>query len=79
MHKRIGYDTKKTAVKIMHDDNRDIASFIITHMLNTCRALIIQGLDAKNILPSVFKSMGLVGVILLDKMIQHLVPDYRMT
>jgi len=79
VHKRIGYDAKKTAVKIMDDDNRDIASFIITRMLNTCRALIIQGLDAKNILPSVFKSMGLVGVILSNKMIQHLVLDYKMT
>ena len=55
---------------------QDIAIFIITHMLNTCRALIIQGLDAKNILPSVFKRMGLVDVILSDKMIKHLVPDY---
>jgi hypothetical protein len=74
-HKRIGYD-KKTAVKIMDDDNRDIAIFIITHMLNTCRAIIIQGDDGKKILPSVFRSMGLVGVILSDNMIQHLVPDY---
>ncbi len=75
-HKRIGYD-KKTAVKIMDDNNRDIVIFTITHMLNTCRALIIQGLlDAKNILPSVFKRMGLVVVILSDKMIKHLVPDY---
>jgi len=63
----------------MDDNNRDITIFIITHMLNRCRALIIQGLDAKNILPSVFKRMGLVGVILLDKMIKHLVPDYKMT
>jgi len=77
-HKRIGCD-KKTAVKIMDDDNRDIAIFIITYMLNTCRAIIIQGDDGKNILPSVFRSMGLVGVILSDKMIQHLVPDYKMT
>ena len=60
----------------MDDDNRDIAIFIITHMLNTCRVIIIQGFDGKNILPSVFRSMGLVGVILSDKMIQHLVPDY---
>ena len=75
-HKRIGYD-KKMSVKIMDDDNKDIiAIFIITHMLNTCRAIIIQGFDGKNILPSVFRSMGLVGVILSDKMIQHLVPDY---
>jgi hypothetical protein len=74
-HKRIGND-KKTAVKIMDGDNRDIAIFIITHMLNTCRTIIIQGDDGKNILPSVFRSMGLVGVILLDKMIKHLVPDY---
>jgi hypothetical protein len=29
VHKRIGYD-KKTAEKIMDDDNRDIAIFIIT-------------------------------------------------
>jgi hypothetical protein len=77
-HKRIEND-KKTAVEIMDDDNRDITIFIITHMLNTCRALIIQGLDTKNSLPSVFKRMGLVGVILLDKMIKHLVPDYKMT
>jgi hypothetical protein len=47
-------------------------------MLITCRAFIIQGVDGKNILPS-FKSMGLVGVILSDKTIQHLVPDYKMT
>ena len=61
----------------MDDNNRDIVIFTITHMLNTCRALIIQGLlDAKNILPSVFKRMGLVVVILSDKMIKHLVPDY---
>ena len=33
-HKRISYD-KKMAVKIMDDDNRDIAIFIINHMLNT--------------------------------------------
>ena len=45
-------------------------------MINACRAIIIQGVDGKKILPSVFKSMGLVGVVLLDKMIQHLVPDY---
>jgi len=45
-------------------------------MLNTCRAIIIQGDDGKNILPSVFRSMGLVGVILSDKVIQHFVPDY---
>ena len=45
-------------------------------MLNTCRAVIIQGVDGKNILPSVFKSMGLIGVILSDKMIQHLIPEY---
>jgi hypothetical protein len=74
-HKRIGYDEKR-AVKIMDEDNRDIAILIITHMLNTCRAIIIQEVDGKNILPSVFRSMGLVGVILSDKMIQHLVPDY---
>jgi hypothetical protein len=74
-HKRIGYD-EKTAEKIMDDDNRDIANFIITHMLNTCRAIIIQGVGGKNILPSVFKSMGLVGVVLSDKVIQHFVPDY---
>jgi hypothetical protein len=74
-HKRIGYD-KKTAVKIMDDDNRDSDIFIITHMLTTCRAIIIQGDDGKNILPSVFRNMGLVGVILSDKMIKHLVPDY---
>jgi hypothetical protein len=53
---------------------RDIAPFILTHMINTCRAVIIQGLDTNNILPSV-----LVGVILSDKMIKHLVPDYKMT
>ena len=76
--KRIGYD-KKTSVKIMDNDNRDIAILFITHMLNTCRAIIIQGDDGKNILPSVFKSMGLVGVILSEKMIQHLIPDYKMT
>jgi hypothetical protein len=74
-HKRIGYN-KKTSVKIMDDDNRDIAIFIITHMLNTCRAIIIQGDEGKNILPSVFKRMGLVGVILSDKMIKHLISDY---
>jgi hypothetical protein len=61
-HKRIGYG-KNTALEIMD-------------MLNTCKAFIIQGLDAMNILPSVFKRMGLVGVILSDKMIKHLVPDY---
>jgi hypothetical protein len=72
---KIGYD-KERAVKIMDDDNRDIAIFIITHMLNTCRAIIIQGDNGKKILPSVFESMRLVGVILSDKMIQHLVPDY---
>jgi len=33
-HKRISYDKKKV-VKIMDDDNRDIAIFIITHMPNT--------------------------------------------
>jgi hypothetical protein len=77
-HKRIGYN-KQTSVKIMDDDNRDIAIFIITLMLNICRAIIIQGVDGKNILPSVFRSMGLAGVILSDKMIQHLVPDYKMT
>jgi len=74
-HKRIGYD-KETGMKIMDDDNRDIAIFIITHMLNTCRAIIIQEVDGKNILPSVFRSMGLVSVILLDKTIKHLFPDY---
>ena len=40
-HKRIGYN-KQTSVKIMDDDNRDIAIFIITLMLNICRAIIIQ-------------------------------------
>jgi hypothetical protein len=74
-HKRIGYD-EKTAEKIMDDDNRDIAICIITHMIMTCRAIIIQGDDGKKILPSVFRSMGLVGVVLSDKVIQHLVPDY---
>jgi hypothetical protein len=74
-HKRIGYD-EMTAVKIMDEDNREIAIFIITHMLNTCRDIIIQGVDGKNILPSVFKIMGLIGVILSDKMIQHLVPEF---
>jgi hypothetical protein len=59
-HKRIGYD-KETAMKIMDDDNRAIDIFIITHMPNTCRAIIIQGVDGKNILPSVFRCMGLVG------------------
>ena len=73
-HKRIGYD-KETAV-IMDDDNRDIAICILTHMLNTCRAMFIQGDDGKKILPSVFRSMGLVGVVLSDKVIQHFVPDY---
>ena len=73
-HKRIGYD-KETAV-IMNDDNRDIAICILTHMLNTCRAMFIQGYDGKKILPSVFRSMGLVGVVLSDKVIQHFVPDY---
>ena len=63
----------------MDDDNRDIAIFILTQMLNTCRAIIIQGAEGKKMLPSVFKSMGLVGVILSHKMIQHLVPDYKMT
>ena len=62
-HKRIVYD-KKTSVKIMDNDNRDIDIFIIIHMLNTCRSIIIQGVDGKNILSSVFRSMGLVGVIL---------------
>ena len=56
VHKRIGYNNK-TAVEIMDNDNRDIAVFILTRMLNTLRAIIIQGLDAKNILPSVFKRM----------------------
>ena len=74
-HKRISYD-EMTAVKIMDEDNREIAIFIITHMLNTCRDIIIQGVDGKNILPSVFKIMGLIGVILSDKMIQHLVPEF---
>jgi hypothetical protein len=73
-HKRIGYD-EKTAV-IMNDDNRDIAICILTHMLNTCRAMFIQGDDGKKILPSIFRSMGLVGVVLSDKVIQHFVPDY---
>jgi len=73
-HKRIGYDEQMAV--IMDDDNRDTAICIVTHMFNTCRAIIIQGDDGKKILPSVFKSMGLVGVVLLDKMIQHLVPDY---
>ena len=45
-------------------------------MINTCRALIIHGLDAKNILSSVFKRMGVVGVIVSDNMIKHLVLDY---
>jgi hypothetical protein len=73
-HKRIGYD-KETAA-IMDDDNMDIAICILTHMLNTCRAMFIQGVDGKKILPSVFRSMGLVGVVLSDKMIQHFVPEY---
>ncbi len=77
-HKRIGYD-KKTAEKIMDGDNRDIAIFIVTQMLNTCSTIIIQGVGGKNILPSVFKSMGLGGVVLSDKMIQHLVLDYKMS
>jgi hypothetical protein len=71
-HKRIRYNNK-TAVEIMDDDNRDIAFSILTLMLNTCRSIIIQ------VLPSVFKCMGQVGVILLDKMIKYLVPDYKMT
>ena len=33
-HKGIGYD-KQPAVKIMDDDSRDMAIFIITHRLNT--------------------------------------------
>jgi hypothetical protein len=74
-HKRISYN-KETAEKIMDDGNRDIAIFIITHMIMTCRAIIIQGYDGKKILPSVFRSMGLVGVVLSDKVIQHFVPDY---
>ena len=73
-HKRIGYD-KETAA-IMDDDNMDIAICILTHMLNTCRAMFIQGVDGKKILPSVFRSMGLVGVVLSDKVIQHFVPEY---
>ena len=56
-------------VKIMDDDNRDIAIFILTQMLNTCRAIIIQGAEEKKMPPSVFKSMGLVGVVLSDKVI----------
>ena len=71
-HKRIRYNNK-TAMEIMDNDNRDIAFSILTLMLNTCRSIIIQ------VLPSVFKCMGLVGVILLDKMIKYLVPDYKMT
>ena len=59
----------------MDEDNRDIAIFFITHMLNTRRAIIIQGVDRKNILPSIFRSMGLVGVILSDKMINHLIVE----
>ena len=70
LHKRNSYD-EKTAVKVMDDDNRDIAIFILTQMLNTCRAIIIQGAEGKKMLPSVFKSMGLVGVVLSDKVIQH--------
>jgi len=66
-HKRIGYD-KETAV-IMDDDNRDIAICILTHTLNTCRAMFIQEYDGKNILPSVFRSMGLVGVVLYQNRI----------
>ena len=62
LHKRKGYD-KKTAVKVMDDDNRDIAIFILTQMLNTYRAIIIQGAEGKKMLPSVFKSMGLVAVL----------------
>ena len=61
-HKRNGYD-EKMAVKVMDDDNRDIAIFILTQMLNTCRAIIIQGAEGKKMLPSVFKSMGLVAVL----------------
>jgi hypothetical protein len=38
--------------------------------------MFIQGDDGKKILPSVFRSMGLVGVVLSDKVIQHFVPDY---
>jgi hypothetical protein len=53
----------------MDDDNRDIAIFIFTQMLNTCRAIIIQGAEGKKMLPSVFKSMGQVGVVLSDKVI----------
>jgi len=79
-HKRIGYDRKR-AKKIMDGDNRDIAIFMVTQMLNTCTCstIIIQGVDGKNIIPSVFKSMGIVGVVLSNKMIQHLVPDYKMS
>ena len=73
-HKRIGYDEQMAV--IMDDDNRDTAICIVTHMFNLCRAIIIQGDDRKKILPSVFRRMGLVSVVLLDKMIQHLVPDY---
>jgi len=62
LHKRNSYD-EKTAVKVMDDDNRDIAIFILTQMLNTCRAIIIQGAEGKKMLPSVFKSMGLVAVL----------------
>jgi hypothetical protein len=58
-HKRIGYDWKR-AKKIMDGDNRDIAIFMVTQMLNTCSTIIIQGVDGKNIIPSVFKSMGIV-------------------
>ena len=49
------------AMKIMDDDNRAIDIFIITRMPNTCRAIIIQGVDGKNILPSAFRCMRLVG------------------
>jgi hypothetical protein len=38
--------------------------------------MFIQGEDGKKILPSVFRSMGLVGVVLSDKVIQHFVPNY---
>ena len=44
----------------MDGDNRDIAIFMVTQMLNTCSTIIIQGVDGKNIIPSVFKSMGIV-------------------
>jgi hypothetical protein len=73
-HKRIGYD-KETAV-IMDDDNRDIAICILTHMLKTCRAMFIQGDEGKNILPSVFRSMGLdptfrPGLLVSSSRVQH--------